>query len=119
MYFFIFRYVGGLWYDDGEFVHSEILNWEKSVCGEVWEGVSSTEDQDEEVCSGVNNTQVQPRINNSSNKFLGKFQGIGHFRADMKSNSPNQFGPLGVPLNLGNSQKERVFFNFFPYNKLL
>ena len=72
MYFFIFRYVGGLWYDDGEFVHSEILNWEKSVCGEVWEGVSSTEDQDEEVCSGVNNTPVQPRINNSSNKFSGK-----------------------------------------------
>ena len=72
---YIFRYVGGLWYDDGEFVHSEILNWEKSVCGGVWEGVSSTEDQDEEVCSGVNNTPVQPRINNSSNKFLGKVQG--------------------------------------------
>ena len=51
---FIFRYVGGLWYDDGEFVHSEILNWEKSVCRGVWEGVSSTEDQDEQVCSGVN-----------------------------------------------------------------
>ena len=75
MYFFIFRYVGGLWYDDGEFVHSEILNWEKSVCGGVWEGVSSTEDQDEKVCSGVNNTPVQPRINNSSNNFLGKVQG--------------------------------------------
>ena len=63
------------WYDDGEFVHSEILNWEKSVCGGVWEGVSSTEDQDEKVCSGVNNTPVQPRINSSSNKFLGKVQG--------------------------------------------
>ena len=113
MYFFIFRYVGSLWYDDGEFVHSEILNWEKSVCGGVWEGVSSTEDQDEKVCSGVNNTRVQPRINSSSNKFLGKVQGSGHYCADMKSKW------AGEPPQFGQCPKKVCFLNFFPYNKQL
>ena len=108
MYFFIFRYVGGLWYDDGEFVHSEILNWEKSVCGGVWEGVSSTEDQDEEVCSGVNNTPVQPRINSSSNKFLGKVQGSGHYCADMKSKW------AGEPPPIWTMPKKSVFLEFLP-----
>ena len=119
MYFFIFRYVGCLWYDDGEFVHSEILNWEKSVCRGVWEGVSSTEDQDEEVCSGVNNTPVQPRINNSSNNFLGKVQGSGHYCADMKSKCQNQSGQ-GSPPQFGQYPKRKsVFLDFFPYNKQL
>ena len=97
MYFFLSRYVGGLWYDDGKFVHSEILNWEKSVCGGVWEGVSSTEDQDEEVCSGINNTPVQPRINNSSNKFLGKVQGSGHCCAKCNQSVKINLG-RGAPL---------------------
>ena len=114
MYFFLSRYVGCLWYDDGEFVHSEILNWEKSVCRGVWEGVSSTEDQDEEVCSGVNNTRVQPRINSSSNKFLGKVQGEWSLlcRYEIKVGR-------GAPPNLDNAQKKVCFLNFFPYNKQL
>ena len=69
MYFFIFRYVGGFWYDDGEFVHSEILNWEKSVCGGVWEGVSSTEDQVRRFALALTTHKYNPESTTAATSF--------------------------------------------------